>query len=475
MLFCIITLPLIGCFFLSLVDRTKNAFIRNFGLFWSLIILNVCCVIFFFFDPTVSHFQFVERSSWFNIFNINCILGIDGLALIMVILTAFLIPICIALCWNRSLINNAKDYIIAFLLLESILFAVFTSLDIMLFYLLFEAVLIPMFLIIGFYGSRGRKIRSAYMLFLYTLFSSLIMFLAILYIYFKFGSTDYLILKTVVFDPLTEKFCWFAFFMSFAVKMPLIPFHIWLPEAHCEAPTSGSVILAGILLKLGGFGFLRYSLGLFFDSSAYFAPFVFVICILGIVYASLTTVQQVDLKKIIAYSSVGHMGVVCIGIFSNVTQSLLGSILLMVSHGIVSGALFLCIGILYERYNTRLIKYYAGLLTTKPIFSTFFTLFTMANIGLPGTNSFIGEFLIILGCLLINSWAAAFCASGMVFGGAYSLWLLNRILFGNIKNFSITEFQDLTRFEFYYLAPFAFLTVLLGVYPELLICYIYMV
>ena len=472
MLLFLISLPLIGFFVLLFSKKTNVNFIRNFSLFWSLLILNVSVSFLFFFDQTSVQFQFLETYNWLSIVNINIILGIDGLALIMIILTAFLVPVCILLCWNKSLTNQSKEYSLAFFFLEAILFFVFSSLDLMVFYILFEAVLIPMYLIIGFYGSRERRIRSSYMLFLYTLISSIVMFISILFIFFKFGTTDYLILRTVEFDPLSEKLCWLAFFLSFAVKMPLVPFHIWLPEAHCEAPTSGSVILAGILLKLGGFGFLRYSIGLFPEASAYFTPFVFVISILGIVYASITTIQQVDLKKIIAYSSVGHMGVVTIGIFSSASQSILGSIFLMVSHGIVSGALFLCIGLLYERHHTRIIKYYSGLLTTMPLFSTFFTIFTMANIGLPGTSSFIGEFLIIAGCALTNSWGALFAASGMVLGAGYSLWLLNRLLFGNIKKFSIQEYKDLTRQEFYYLLPYAILTIVFGLYPEFLINYI---
>jgi len=475
MLFFLICLPLIGCIVLVFTDKTRTHFIRNFSLFWSLLILNASVCLLFFFDPTSTQFQFLETSSWFSSINVNVILGVDGLALIMILLTAFLIPACILLSWNKSLTNQAKEYSLAFFFLEAILFCVFSSLDVLVFYILFEAVLIPMYLIIGFYGSRERRIRSSYMLFLYTLISSIVMFISILFIFFKYGTTDYLILRTVEFDPFAEKLCWLAFFLSFAVKMPLVPFHIWLPEAHCEAPTSGSVILAGILLKLGGFGFLRYSLGLFPDASAFFTPLVFVISILGIVYASITTIQQVDLKKIIAYSSVGHMGVVTIGIFSSASQSILGSVFLMVSHGIVSGALFLCIGLLYERHHTRIIKYYSGLLTTMPIFSTFFTLFTMANIGLPGTSSFIGEFLIIAGCLLTNSWGAFFSASGMVLGAAYSLWLLNRVLFGNIKKFSIQEYKDLTRVEFYYLLPFGILTIVFGLFPEILTNYIYVV
>lgn len=428
----------------------------------------------FFFDVVNStRFQLVDSKPWLNSLNLNLLLGVDGFSLVLIQLTAFLMPVCFLLCWNESLKSDVKNYALAFFLLEFILFVVFCSLDLLVFYVFFEAVLIPMFLVIGFYGSRERRIRSSYLLFFYTLISSIVMFIAILFLFFKFGSSDYLILRAVQLDTLSEKFCWIAFFLSFAVKMPLVPFHIWLPEAHAEAPTSGSVILAGILLKLGGFGFLRYSIGLFPDSSAFFTPFVFIICILGVVYSSFTTIQQVDLKKIIAYSSVGHMGIVTIGIFSSMSQSIAGSIFLMVSHGIVSGALFLCIGFLYERHGTRVIKYFSGLLTTMPLFSVFFIIFTMANIGLPGTSSFIGEFLILVGCLAVNTWAAFFCATGMVLSASYGLWLQNRILFGNTKNFYICEYRDLTRIEFFSLLPYAFLTIFLGVFPEFLFNYVY--
>ena len=471
MLLLFFSLPVFACVLLLFICKTKYHFIRNFSLIWSLLILNFSFSFLFFYEPTIADFQLITKHQWLSTFNINFVFGLDGLGLIMILLTSLLIPTCVLQCWNMSLTNRTKDYCFAFFLLEAILFGVFSSLDVLLFYVLFEAVLIPMFLIIGFYGSRERRVRSAYLLFFYTLLSSLFMFLSILALFFQFGTTDYLILKTLVFDSFFEKVCWFTFFLSFAVKMPLMPFHIWLPEAHCEAPTAGSVILAGILLKLGGFGFLRYSIGLFPDASAFFTPFVFLISVLGIIYASLTTIQQIDLKKIIAYSSVGHMGVVSIGLFSASSQSVLGGVLLLISHGIVSGALFLCIGLLYERYHTRIIKYYAGLLTTTPLFSVFFILFSMANIGLPGTSSFVGEILIILGCFLTNKSAGILSATGMLLGGCYSLWLVNRLLFGNIKVFSLKQFQDLTRFEFFYLLPYASLTVIFGIFPETLICF----
>lgn len=472
MLSLLIASPLVAVFVLSVTEKTNVKFIRNFSLFWSLLIFNISILLLFFFDPTVSGFQFLEKIDWLVLSNSSVILGIDGIALFMIILTTFLIPVCTLLSWNPSVARNIKEYNIAFFFLEFILMGVFCSLDILLFYLLFEAVLIPMFFIVGVYGSRDRRVRASYLLFLYTLISSVFMLIAILALYFWAGTTDYLKLQSVEFDPLMAKFCWVAFFLSFGVKMPLVPFHVWLPEAHSEAPTSGSVILAGILLKLGGYGFLRFSLGLFPEASSFFTPLIFTISIFGVLYASLTTIQQVDLKKIIAYSSVGHMGLVTIGIFSGNIQGILGSILLMISHGLVSGGLFLCIGVLYERHHTRIVKYYSGLIHTMPLFVVCFIIFTLGNIGLPATSSFIGEFLIVVGCFEANSWAALLSSFGMVLGVGYSLWLCNRIAFGNKKQFSILEFKDLNRREFYLFVPFLFLTFLIGLYPDIIVNYL---
>lgn len=472
MLLTLILLPVIGALVIALIPSVNNAFARLFSLYWSIFIFNFSILLLFLFDPTISLFQLYYEIPWISPSNLMFSFAIDGLSLSMILLTAFLIPVCILLSWNGSVSKKAKQYVVSYLIMETFLFGVFTSLDILLFYLFFEAVLIPMFLIIGIYGSRERRIRASYLLFLYTLFSSIFMFLAILFIYYKTGTTQYTVLKTIQLDAFEEKICWLCFFFSFAVKMPLLPFHIWLPEAHCEAPTAGSVILAGILLKLGGYGFLRFSIGLFPESSAFFTPLIFVVSIFGVVYASITTLQQVDLKKIIAYSSVGHMGLVTLGLFSANSQGIIGAILLMISHGIVSSALFLCVGILYERHHTRIIKYYSGLINTMPLFSVCFIIFSLGNIGLPITSSFIGEFLIIIGCFEANSWAALLSSSGMVLGAGYSLWLLNRILFGNIKNYAILNLKDITRFEFCMLFPFVFLTFLFGIYPEIIINYI---
>ena len=472
MILSLVCLPAVGAVCLFLFDKTNISVIRNFSLFWSLLIFNLSICLLFAFDPTSSQFQLPVSLTWIPFSNTNVVFAIDGLALYMVLLTTFLIPICILLSWTLKVKSQTRDYIATFLMLESILIGVFCSLDLLVFYLLFEAVLIPMYLIVGIFGSRERKVRASYLLFLYTLVSSILMFVAILFLYYKAGTTCFLTLKTIQLDPFAEKLCWLAFFASFAVKMPLLPFHIWLPEAHCEAPTAGSVILAGILLKLGGFGFLRYSLGLFPEASSFFTPLVYTLSSLGVVYASLTTLQQVDLKKIIAYSSVGHMGLVTIGIFSMTSQGILGSILLMIGHGITSSALFLAIGFLYERHGTRVVRYYSGLIHTMPLFSVCFIIFTLANLGLPATSNFIGEFFVLVGCFKTNSWSALLAGSGMVLGAGYSLWLCNRIIFGNIKEYSIITFRDLNRREFFIFLPFIFLTFLVGLYPDIIVNYL---
>lgn len=322
-----------------------------------------------------------------------------------------------------------------------------------------------MFLIVGIWGSRERKIRAAYQFFLYTLIGSLLMLLALLAIYFEVGTTDLQVLWYYNFTEIKQIIFWLAFFSSFAVKIPMIPFHIWLPEAHAEAPTAGSVILAGILLKMGGYGFLRFSIPMFPEASIYFTPLIFTLSIVAILYASLTTLRQVDLKKIIAYSSVSHMGFVTIGIFSLNLQGIEGSILLMLSHGLVSSALFLCVGILYDRYKTRILKYYSGLMQVMPIFGIFFLFFSFANLGFPGTSSFIGELLVLVGAFQINRVLTFFASIGMVLGAAYSIWLFNRISFGGLKMQYFQSFQDISRREFWILGPLTFIILWIGIYP----------
>ena len=350
--------------------------------------------------------------------------------------------------------------------MEFFLIGVFSVLDLLLFYIFFESVLIPMYLIVGVWGSRERKIRAAYFFFLYTLLGSVLMLLSILYIYYQAGTTSYEVLLTFVFSDIEQKFLWFTFFTSFATKVPMIPVHLWLPEAHVEAPTAGSVILAGVLLKLGTYGFIRFSFPLFPEASFYFAPFVYSLSIIGIVYASFTAIRQTDFKRIIAYTSVAHMNLVMVGLFSFNTIGLEGAILQSLSHGFVASALFLIIGVVYERHHTRMVKYYGGLVHTMPIYVLIFLFFTMSNIGLPGTGSFVGEFLILTGSFKTNTSATFISATGMIIGGCYSLWLFNRIAYGNIKTQYFKHYMDLNKREFFIFLPLILGTFVIGLYPK---------
>jgi len=407
-------LPLFGAFCILFISNIRV--VKVLALSTSLITFLYSLLFWVTFDRSTAHFQFVEELSWLE----SVCVGIDGISLLFILLTTFLVPACLLVAWN-SIQISVKEYFVAFLILESFMIAVFCILDLLLFYVFFESVLLPMFIIIGVWGSRERKIRAAYQFFLYTLIGSVLMLLAILFLYFQAGTTDYQYLLTLELSERRQILLWLAFFSSFAVKVPMVPVHIWLPEAHVEAPTAGSVILAGVLLKLGTYGFLRFSIPLFPFASVYFTPLMFTMSVMGIIYASFTTLRQIDLKKIIAYSSVAHMGFVTLGLFSLNTQGIEGAILLMISHGLVSGALFLCVGCLYDRTKTRLVKYYSGCVHSMPIFCTMFLFFTMGNISLPGTSSFIGEFLILTGAFQVNTLIATLSATGMVLGGAYSL------------------------------------------------------
>ena len=462
----LILIPLIGSFLVLFIPSQYKETIKVIVLSFSLAEFLLSLMMWMSFDNSSSRFQFVEVYNWIESSNIIFYLGVDGISLFFILLTTLLIPICLLASWDAIKFNE-KEYFIAFLAMEALVIAVFCVLDIILFYVFFESVLIPMFIIIGVWGSRERRIRAAYMFFLYTLLGSVLMLLAILYIYYQAGTTDYQILLTTTFDPEVQKLLWLAFFASFAVKVPMLPVHIWLPEAHVEAPTAGSVILAGILLKLGSYGFLRFSLPLFPYASVYFTPFIYSFACIAVIYTSLTAIRQTDLKRIIAYASVAHMNLVLIGMFVYNLQGLEGSILQQLSHGLVSGALFLCVGVIYDRHHTRLVKYYSGLAHTMPIYIAIFMFFSMANIALPGTSSFVGEFLILAGAFQANTTVCVLSATGMILGGGYSLWLFNRVAFGNIKVQYTKAFSDVDKREFATLLPLIVLTLVMGIYPEI--------
>lgn len=464
----LILLPLLGAIFVLTIPSSKIKLIKSIGFCISLFSFVYSLTFWIRFDNSTPHFQFVENINIQLHSNIQMYIGLDGISILFVILTTFLVPICILVGWC-SIQKYQKEYIIAFLVLETFMLGVFCMLDLLLFYVFFESVLIPMFIIIGVWGSRQRKIQAAYQFFLYTLLGSVFMLLGILLILFQTGTTDLQILLSTEFSERRQILLWLSFFASFAVKVPMIPVHIWLPEAHVEAPTAGSVILAGILLKLGTYGFLRFSIPMFPEATLYFTPFIFTLSVIAIVYTSLTVIRQIDLKKIIAYSSVAHMNFVTIGMFSLNLQGIEGSILLMLSHGLVSSALFLCVGALYDRHKSRLVKYYGGLVSTMPIFSILFLFFTLANMSLPGTSSFIGEFLILVGAFQTNTLIATLAAIGMILGAAYSLFLYNRVVFGAWKTDYMTKFSDLNRREVFVLVPFVLGVIWMGVYPQVFV------
>ncbi|NEX94462.1 NADH-quinone oxidoreductase subunit M [Caulobacter sp. 17J65-9] len=417
------------------------------------------CVVF---DRNAPGFQFVERYEWFS--GAQYYLGVDGVSVLFVLLTAFLLPLCILASWT-SIKERVIDYMIAFLVLETLVIGVFTALDLFLFYIFFEGGLVPMFLIIGIWGGKNR-IYAAYKFFLYTLLGSVLMLAAMLYMAYTAGTTSIPELMKFHFDPMTQQLLWIGFFASFAVKMPMWPVHTWLPDAHVEAPTAGSVILAGILLKLGGYGFLRFNLPMFPQASELFAPFVFTLSVIAIVYTSLVAFRQTDIKKLIAYSSVAHMGFVTMGIFAGNALGIQGAIFQMLSHGVISGALFLCVGVIYDRMHTREIAFYGGLTSRMPIYAATFLLFTMANVGLPGTSGFIGEITTMTGVYNVSTWAAIVSASGVIFSAVYALTLYRRVMFGELTNPQLANISDMDWREMAVFAPLVIGTLALGVYPN---------
>jgi NADH-quinone oxidoreductase subunit M len=456
-------LPLLGVLAILLVPGNDRA-ARTIAFVTTLIDFALSLVLWANFDTSTADFQFVETASWLG-GGINYKMGVDGISMLFVVLTAGLMPICIVA--SAAIHSRIREYMIAFLVLETLMIGVFSALDLVVFYVFFEGGLIPMFLIIGVWGG-ARRVYATFKFFLYTLLGSVLMLVAIMAMYWQAGTTDIAVLLDGAhpFPAAMQPWLWFAFLASFAVKLPMWPVHTWLPDAHVEAPTAGSVILAGVLLKMGGYGFLRFSLPMFPLASEQFAPLIFVLSLTAIVYTSLVALAQEDMKKLIAYSSVAHMGLVSLGTFTFSQQGIDGGIYQMLSHGIVSSALFLCVGVIYDRMHTRQIDAYGGLVNRMPAYAACFMVFTMANVGLPGTSGFVGEFLTLLAAFKYNTWLAIFGTTSIILSAAYALWLYWRVVFGALTKANLKHIMDLTPREVAFLVPLVLLTIAFGVYPK---------
>ena len=464
----LILLPTIGSIFLlfSKTNNENNLTIKYVALFTSAVNFLLSIYLWYLFDPSTSEFQFIEDRTWLVGF-VNYKVGVDGISILFIILTTFITPLCI-ISVNNTIKVKLREFLIAILIMESFMIGVFCSLDLVIFYLFFEAGLIPMFLIIGIWGG-PKRVYAAFKFFLYTLLGSVLMLVAVISIYWIAGTTDVVQLYEIRIDAKYQNLLWLAFFSSFAVKTPMWPVHTWLPDAHVEAPTAGSVLLAAILLKMAGYGFIRFSLGLFPIASEVFTPFIYTLSVVAIVFTSLIALMQEDMKKLIAYSSVAHMGFVTLGIFTIQQQGIEGSIIQMISHGLVSAALFLCVGVIYDRMHSRLISTYGGIVTVVPKYSVLFMLFTLAALGLPGTSGFVGEFLVLMGVFKDNFLVAVIASLGVILGAAYMLWLYKRVVFGKLVNKELEKMIDLDRSEYFILITLAIPTLFFGFYPDPLI------
>lgn len=460
-------LPLVGVVFLLFLrgdNQTVANASRSVALLTSVATFLVSLLIWVGFNPDTADFQFVEKAPWMPQWGINYHMGVDGISMFFVVLSTFLTPLCLLSAWG-AVQKRVKEYMISFLVLETLMIGMFCALDYVLFYVFFEGVLIPMFLIIGVWGG-ARRVYAAYKFFLYTLFGSVLMLVALLVMYLQAGTTDIPTLMTTQFAADLQLWLWLALFASFAVKVPMWPVHTWLPDAHVEAPTAGSVILAGVLLKMGAYGFLRFSVPMLPEATAYFTPLIYTLSIIAVIYTSLVALVQEDMKKLIAYSSVAHMAFVTIGIFAMTQQAVEGAIYQMLAHGVVSGALFLCVGVVYDRMHTRDIGRYGGLSKNMPKYAIVFMLFTMASVGLPGTAGFVGEFLVLMGVFQSNSLVAFFASFGLILGAAYMLFLYRRIAFGKLDKEDVKMMPDMNWREIAVFTPLIIVTLWMGIYPS---------